>query len=116
MNRQVFKRKLLDEKQRLERDIALTRPVIGEGHVGYGTHQADDASDVTEQTMNETVREQLAWLLTEVEHALTKLERGEYGLCEQCGKPIGEGRLDVLPSARLCMEDQSKRERRANSS
>ncbi len=114
MNKHNYKKRLLDEKARLLRDLEATRPVIDEVHVGYSTHQADDASDVFEQSKNETVHEQLEWLLSEVEHALGKFEDGTYGLCEVCGRPIGDGRLEALPTARYCMDDQVKQEKRAN--
>lgn len=39
---------------------------------------------------------------SEVEMALLRLDRGEYGLCEACGEPIDRRRLEVLPEARTC--------------
>ena len=116
MKYQVFKKKLLEERTRLLKDIEVTAPVIGDGHVGYSTHQADDASDVFEQAKNETVNEQLRWLLEEVEHALKKFERHTYGICEICGKEIGEARLEAIPTARYCIEDQQKLSKKVNSS
>ena len=38
-----------------------------------------------------------------IEDALTKIEAGAYGMCEECGKNISEARLKVLPTARLCI-------------
>jgi len=114
MNKQHFYKRLSDEKARLLRDIEATRPVIDEGRVGYSTHQADDATDVFEQSKNDQVHEQLEWLLAEVEHALAKFGAGNYGTCEECGKPIGDSRLEALPTARYCMEDQVKTEKRVN--
>ena len=46
------------------------------------------------------IREQLA----KVEHALAKLEKGTYGLCDNCGQPIDPARLEALPEASLCMK------------
>ena len=34
--------------------------------------------------------------LTEVEHALEKFDAGTYGVCEICGAPIPEARLEAL--------------------
>ncbi|MBV9253112.1 MAG: TraR/DksA C4-type zinc finger protein, partial [Actinobacteria bacterium] len=36
-----------------------------------------------------------------------------YGTCEACGKVIDEARLEALPAARFCLDDQSKAEREA---
>ena len=112
MNVKLIKQKLLDERARLQKDIEVTSQVASADHVGYSTHQADDASDVFEQTKNAAVHDQLEWLLAEVDHALTKFDTGKYGLCEECGKPILAGRLDALPTARLCMADQQKLEKK----
>lgn len=112
MNYQPLKKKLLEEKARLQKDLALTAPVATTDHVGYSTHQADDATDVFEQTKNATVHEQLQWLLGEVEYALNKFEQGVYGICEVCGKTIPFARLEILPTARLCIDDQQKMEKK----
>jgi len=48
--------------------------------------------------------------LREIDTALTKLKQGTYGICEVCGKPIGVKRLQVMPSARLCIKCKSKEE------
>ena len=41
--------------------------------------------------------------LAEVEHAIEKLDKGTYGLCDVCGQPIKPERLEALPQATLCM-------------
>lgn len=41
--------------------------------------------------------------LSEIEAALVRIAEGEYGHCESCAQPIAAARLDVLPSAALCM-------------
>ncbi len=42
-------------------------------------------------------------LLEQVEIALEKIEKGTYGKCEECGKPIGEGRLKAKPHSIYCV-------------
>ncbi len=116
MNVQAIKQKLLDERSRLRKDIEVTAPIVTEDHVGYSTHQADDASSVFEQTKNAAVHDQLEWLLAEVEHALSKFEHNTYGLCEVCGQRIDAARLEALPTARYCMTDQQKLEKKVSTS
>lgn len=46
-----------------------------------------------------------AWArLAEVDAALARMETGGFGACEECGKPIGAGRLLARPAARSCIE------------
>jgi len=40
--------------------------------------------------------------LAEIEAALERLSSGQYGRCEQCGRPIAEGLLTAQPAARYC--------------
>jgi RNA polymerase-binding protein DksA len=40
--------------------------------------------------------------LAEIDAALGRLERGEYGFCQDCGAPIGLARLRTLPFASRC--------------
>ncbi|HEY7677656.1 MAG TPA: TraR/DksA family transcriptional regulator [Candidatus Methylomirabilis sp.] len=51
-------------------------------------------------------------LLQQVDDALQKIRRKSYGLCERCGEPIGEKRLEALPFAKLCIRCQEEEERR----
>ena len=41
--------------------------------------------------------------LHEVDAALSRIDRGAYGQCEDCGEPIPSARLVALPQARLCV-------------
>jgi len=42
--------------------------------------------------------------LTEIETALTRMKKGEYGICGNCGGDIHRARLEALPWARLCLQ------------
>jgi RNA polymerase-binding transcription factor DksA len=42
--------------------------------------------------------------LTEADAAIARLEAGRYGLCNYCGNPIAPARLEVRPTAALCVE------------
>lgn len=43
--------------------------------------------------------------------ALARVERGEYGLCEECGERIAYQRLAALPDVVTCLGCQQRRER-----
>jgi DnaK suppressor protein len=50
--------------------------------------------------------------LSEVEAALVRVDDGRYGICSDCGEPIGWPRLNVQPAAARCIACQEKLERR----
>jgi RNA polymerase-binding transcription factor DksA len=41
--------------------------------------------------------------LADVNAALDRLDRGAFGRCDGCGRPIAKARLDALPYARRCI-------------
>jgi DnaK suppressor protein len=43
----------------------------------------------------------------EIDRALSKIDAGTYGFCEQCGQPIPDARLQALPQAALCVACKS---------
>ena len=47
--------------------------------------------------------------LDDIDNALAKIDGGSYGLCERCGEPIGDARLEAMPAARLCITCASAR-------
>jgi RNA polymerase-binding transcription factor DksA len=48
----------------------------------------------------------------EIERALARMDRGDYGLCERCHKKIAPARLEALPQAAMCIECASRLARR----
>lgn len=76
-----------------------TSPVSPDNAIGRLTRM--DAMQ-SQQLAQEVSRRQNA-RLREVEEALRRLDRGEYGLCIKCGEEISPARLKVRPEARLCV-------------
>jgi RNA polymerase-binding transcription factor DksA len=76
-------------------------------------HPADLGTETFEREKDVSIIEQVESELADVEHALRRLDEGTYGICEACGKPIGDARLDAMPAARLCLDDQAQAERQA---
>jgi RNA polymerase-binding transcription factor DksA len=50
-------------------------------------------------------------IVKEVAAALDRIELGTFGYCEECGKTIPVGRLEVLPYTRFCVECARKPQR-----
>ncbi|UCD86189.1 MAG: TraR/DksA family transcriptional regulator [Deltaproteobacteria bacterium] len=53
--------------------------------------------------------------LIQIEEALSKIDEGVFGLCEECGEKISIGRLMVMPFAKVCVECKSRMEREEES-
>ena len=48
--------------------------------------------------------------LRRIDEALSRLDEGSYGLCEDCDAELAEERLEVLPFATRCVECERRRE------
>ncbi len=106
-----LKAALLVEQTRLKEQLAALSEVAVKDNLGYGNHQADDASAAFDQAKDLAIRINADNLLKQVNAALRRFEAGTYGLCVECNKPIDTARLKAIPYADLCMDCQLKRER-----
>jgi RNA polymerase-binding transcription factor DksA len=92
----------------LEGERESLRRQLGEfGHgakgLDYDPNFADSSQVTAERGETEALVNKLADSLREVEHALSKFDSDNYGVCEGCGQPIAEARLEARPEARLCI-------------
>src|SRR5919106_6260248 len=69
---------------------------------------ADSAQSTAERNKVLAVIERLRENLHDIDLALTKIEKGTYGVCERCGDPIAPERLEAIPYARLDMKCKQK--------
>ena len=76
-------------------------------------HQADLGTETFEREKDLAILESIEAELADVEHALRRLDEGTYGICEACGRPIDQERLEALPATRLCRDDQQRAEQDA---
>lgn len=65
---------------------------------------ADSASATAERAEKLTLIEQTSERLADVERALERMDEGEYGICERCGREISPSRLEARPMSVLCVD------------
>ncbi len=70
----------------------------------------DEASRSIEKELLFELSDNERVTLDQIEASLRKIDKGTYGLCESCQKPIAKARLNALPFARYCIECQSSSE------
>jgi DnaK suppressor protein len=109
-----FTDKLVAEKAVLEQElgeIGKRNPSSNKGWEatsgGMKVDSADDnemADKFGEIEENTGILNQLDSQLIEVNAALDRIQKGTYGLCEVCGKPIEKERLDANPAARVSIK------------
>lgn len=62
-----------------------------------------EACDSVSRDMLAATLERERRTLDEIESALLRMKKGEYGICANCGIAIPKARLDALPWARVCV-------------
>ena len=71
---------------------------------GVDDNFADSASATAERAAKLALIDQTRERLTDIEHALERIDEGTYGTCERCGGPIAEPRLEARPMSVLCVD------------
>ena len=117
MDRRATKKRLLEERERVIREIADLDADLSEsledasGESPYDQHMAETAAVTLNREIDLTLQESARATLAQIDRALQKLDNGSYGRCDKCGAPIGEGRLAIAPSATLCIDCKRLEER-----
>ena len=73
----------------------------------------EEATETAELENRIVLEKRILDQLAEVDNALAKFEKGNYGICEGCGQPIDLGRLEALPQATLCMSCKASQAKNA---
>lgn len=116
---QRFKDMLLEERQRVADAIEYlheetpgsledeTEEIVGSSD----NHLAETASATLDREIDYTLEGNAEQVLASIDGALARIEDGTYGICETCGQPISEERLEAIPYATQCIDCKRKGER-----
>ena len=116
-----FKILLLEKRRLLVGDVsALERAALQQNRQDASgdlskmpLDMADIGSDNYEQEFTLGLIENEQATLREIDEALERIEKGEYGKCQQCGHLIAKARLKAKPHATLCIECRRQEEKDA---
>jgi DnaK suppressor protein len=114
MNIEHYKRRLRDKERELQTNIARLEAEArdsGDAEVRDAMDDATSSQGTSESLQEETLESQT---LIQVQDALKRIEDGTYGKCTACGRQIEAARLDAVPWAAYCLEDQEKQDKLAH--
>lgn len=106
MNRTMsghFRTILSTWKQHLMNEVDETVKHLKSEHTFY-PDPVDQASQEEEFRLELRTRDRERHLIHKIEEAITSLDRGEYGYCEDCDSEIGVRRLEARPTATKCID------------
>lgn len=106
--KEQVRRKLMEKKEAIISKLSRTVEESKEVETDIARDVADKAENsYTKEfllSLSDTEREQLM----HIDQALRSLEKGHYGICQLCGRPITKKRLEALPWSVYCLECQQK--------
>ena len=108
---QRFQKILLEQREELLENAKRT--LSGDIHLDPDDFpdEIDTASSEMNLAFQGRLRERERGLLSKINQALEKIERGVYGECENCGEQISLKRIQARPVAELCIDCKSEQEK-----
>jgi RNA polymerase-binding protein DksA len=114
---EAYRERLLAERER----VVAALDYLHEENAGSMRDEVDEATiaDNIGETASVTLDREIDYSLEEasnhvlaaIDTALQRIERGEYGACVTCGRPIGDDRLEAIPYATQCIDCRRREER-----
>jgi len=114
----AYFRQLLRHRQQQLRDLIAgsadtTKPVeLDQSSVGLGRLSRMDAMQGQAMSLERERRNQRE--LTRIAAALRRIDNDEFGYCEACGEDIARQRLEINPTAILCIDCARRSEQQSN--
>lgn len=109
-----LKEKLLKEKGNIEGELSSfaekNENLKGDWKTKYqnlGNDWDDNAQEVTNYATNISIEHTLELRLKKIDSALSRIEKNEYGFCNEDMKPIPINRLKANPESTTCLEHAS---------
>lgn len=110
MQLEYFRRKLIDWKESLADEAMQTMQHLKEESWSE-PDAADQASIATSTSLELRTRDRYRKLIDKIDAAISRIDKGDYGYCEETGDPIGLKRLEARPVATMSVEAQERHER-----
>ena len=110
MQMEYFRQMLLNWRSELIQEAGETLNNLNSGNLQQ-PDMADRASLETDHQLELRTRDRERKLIIKIDEALSRIENGTYGFCQDTDEPIGLKRLMARPIALLSLEAQERHER-----
>lgn len=107
-----FKHTLEEMREKVLAEAKEKLAALPDEEIPHSIDEMDLASISEAQAFRCSLYEHNSYVLHQIQHALERIEEGEFGICEECGEPISIKRLMARPMATLCVLCQEEYERK----
>jgi DnaK suppressor protein len=104
-----FRKILVAWKQSLMEEVDRTMDHMQEEASNF-SDPADRATQEEEFTLELRARDRERKLVRKIDKTIARVDADDYGFCEACGIEIGLQRLEVRPTAELCIDCKTTQE------
>jgi DnaK suppressor protein len=111
---EALRQMLLEAREQVLKEV---EELLARRRMAQAEQRDDSVPDVADMALQDATEEQQISLMElrnamreQIDEALLRLDEGTYGICEDCGREISEGRLKAVPFARRCIQCQAKAE------
>jgi len=105
---QEYATMLLEKKAILLKEIRDQSDEVANEKLDEPGDLVDMATELLDQEMNLSLTTAETQTIREIDEALTRIEKGIYGICVDSGEPISKARLKAVPEAKRTLEAQEK--------
>ncbi len=106
-----YKQLLQTKEQELTDEIARFNEDARESQIAEVEDPIDEVISSQAKSAAFAVSSVAADTLMAVRAALQRIETGDYGFCVDCGREIGEKRLEAVPWTPYCLQDQERHDK-----
>ena len=111
-----FRKIILEKRKEILEELETLKSSMMDSTTGEYTSESSSYSLHMEQGTDTMEREKTflfasreGKFLNYLDDALKRIEKGDYGFCNDCGKLIDKERLEAVPHAQLCVDCKTKR-------
>ena len=109
-----FKKILLEKRNSTIESIEKLRESsrmydeLFEGRGNYSYFNSEEGGDFVDREQIFLFMSRELKYLQQIEYALSLIERGDYGICYECGNEISHERLEAVPTTQICVACKRK--------
>ncbi len=102
-----IKKQLMNKRSAVVKELDLLTEELAEREE-ESSEQTDDAEVMQKKLETLDMIKSFTDTLNSIDDAIKRIEKGKYGICAHCRKPIGNKRLQVFPFAIYCANCMDK--------
>lgn len=99
-----YRRLLTELAERVRADLEITSEEAGVVELDTSIGRLARMDAMQGQQMALELKRRQEQQLQRIDRALKSIEKGNYGICGRCRKPIAEDRLEIQPDSVLCLK------------